>query len=77
MSDSSQQRPERRWLRIAGSTITCLVILAASVAAVVVINRTESTAKKNQRHAQVSGTCKNGLRSTRQLFASHRGSRSG
>ncbi len=34
------------WLRIAGNVIVCLAILAASAAAIVVINRTEPTAQQ-------------------------------
>jgi RND family efflux transporter MFP subunit len=46
MSDASKQRPKWRWLRILGTTITCLAILGASAAAVVVINKTEPTAQQ-------------------------------
>ncbi|EKK04432.1 efflux transporter, RND family, MFP subunit [Rhodopirellula baltica SH28] len=46
MSDASKQRPNWRWLRILGTTITCLAILGASAAAVVVINKTEPTAQQ-------------------------------
>ena len=38
--------PRRRWLSALGSTIACLAILAASAAAIVVINRTEPTAQQ-------------------------------
>ena len=49
MSDAtyaSQQSPKRSWLSIVINTIACLVILAASAAAIVVINRTEPTAEQ-------------------------------
>lgn len=46
MSDAPQRRPVRRWLSIAGSTFACLGILAASVAAIVVIQQTEPTARQ-------------------------------
>lgn len=46
MNDASKQRPKWRWLRILGTTITCLAILGASAAAVVVINQTEPTAQQ-------------------------------
>lgn len=46
MSDASKQRLKWRWLRILGTTITCLAILGASAAAVVVINKTEPTAQQ-------------------------------
>jgi len=46
MNDATKQRPKRRWLRIVTNVVVCLGILAASVAAVVVINRTEPTAER-------------------------------
>lgn len=46
MNDASKQPPRRRWLSILGNAITCLAILAASSAAIVVINRTEPTAEQ-------------------------------
>ncbi|PHQ33880.1 efflux RND transporter periplasmic adaptor subunit [Rhodopirellula bahusiensis] len=46
MNDASKQRPKWRWLRILGTIITCLAILGASAAAVVVINQTEPTAQQ-------------------------------
>ncbi len=45
MSDVPTKRSRWRWLRVIGSVIVCLAILAASAAAIVVINRTEPTAQ--------------------------------
>ncbi|GAA5507098.1 efflux RND transporter periplasmic adaptor subunit [Novipirellula caenicola] len=45
MNKSRPSRPSR-WLGIIGTTMACLAILSASVAAIVVINRTEPTAKQ-------------------------------
>lgn len=46
MIDASNQRPRWRWLRIVSTAITCIGILSASAAAIVVINRTEPTAQQ-------------------------------
>jgi len=50
MSDDSRSRAKssriRRWLSIFGTVIVCLVILAGAAGAIVVINRTEPTAKQ-------------------------------
>jgi RND family efflux transporter MFP subunit len=46
MNDAPQRPPRWRWLRVAGTVFACLGILAASVAAIVVINRTEPTAQQ-------------------------------
>ncbi|WP_149499439.1 efflux RND transporter periplasmic adaptor subunit [Roseiconus lacunae] len=46
MNDASNSRLIWRWLRVLGNLIACLAILGASVAAIVVINRTEPTAEK-------------------------------
>jgi RND family efflux transporter MFP subunit len=48
MNEATEQRskPKWRWLRMLGTLIVCFAILAAAVAAVVVINRTEPTARK-------------------------------
>ncbi len=42
----SQLPPKWRWLSIIGTSIACLAILSAAAAAIVVINRTEPTAKQ-------------------------------
>lgn len=46
MSNTSKKPPERSWLSILGNAIACVAILGASAAAIVVINRTEPTAKQ-------------------------------
>ena len=46
MNDASKPRPKRRWLRALGNVIACLAILAASAAAIVVINQSEPTAQQ-------------------------------
>ncbi|MFK8113642.1 MAG: efflux RND transporter periplasmic adaptor subunit [Rubripirellula sp.] len=46
MSDATQPRTFWHWLRVVGNLIVCLAILAASVGAVVWINRTEPTAEQ-------------------------------
>ena len=46
MNDVSQKSVYRRWISILGNTLACLVILGASAAAIVVINRTEPTAQQ-------------------------------
>ncbi|APZ90749.1 efflux RND transporter periplasmic adaptor subunit [Fuerstiella marisgermanici] len=48
MNDAIQQRPNARWrwLRVLGTLFVCCAILGAAVAAVVVINKTEPTAQK-------------------------------
>ena len=46
MNDASKPRPKRRWLSVLGNAIACLAILAASAAAIVVINQTEPTAQQ-------------------------------
>jgi RND family efflux transporter MFP subunit len=48
MNDTIQQRPKSkwRWLRIIVNFLVCIIILGAAVAAVVIINQTEPTAKK-------------------------------
>ncbi len=45
MNDTPAERPRGRWLRVLGSAIACVAVLAASVTAIVVINRTEPTAQ--------------------------------
>lgn len=45
MSEVAQSRPRTGWLRILGSTIVCLAILAASAGGVAVIYQTEPTAQ--------------------------------
>lgn len=45
MNDAPPKRSKWHWLRIVGSAVACLAILAASAAAIVVINRTEPTAQ--------------------------------
>ena len=44
--NDARTAPRRRWLSVLGSMIACLAILAASAAAIVVINRTEPTAQQ-------------------------------
>jgi RND family efflux transporter MFP subunit len=46
MNDVGKQPSQRRWLSMLGNTIVCLAILAASAAAIMVINRTEPTAQQ-------------------------------
>src|SRR6056297_1578595 len=48
MTDANLQRPKSRWrwLRYLATLLTCMTILGAAVAAVIVINRTEPTAQK-------------------------------
>ena len=46
MSDAGQQPTRRSWLSILLNAIACVAVLAASAAAIVVINRTEPTAKQ-------------------------------
>jgi len=46
MNEAPNERRKHRWLRIAGTAIACLGILAAAAAAIVVINRTEPTAQQ-------------------------------
>lgn len=46
MNDAPPPRRMWRWLRIVGTAIACLAILAASAAAIVVINQTEPTAQR-------------------------------
>ncbi|MEX0818562.1 MAG: efflux RND transporter periplasmic adaptor subunit [Pirellulaceae bacterium] len=46
MNDAPNQQPRQHWLRIVGTAIVCLCILGASVAAIIVINRTEPTAQQ-------------------------------
>jgi len=46
MTNSSEEKPIWKVLRVLGTIAICLAILGASVAAVVVINRTEPTAQK-------------------------------
>lgn len=46
MSDASHPPIKRRWFNILANTIVCVAILAASAAAIVVINRTEPTAQQ-------------------------------
>lgn len=45
MSNSAEMKKKWKWLRVAGTAFTCLVILAGSAAAIVVINQTEPTAQ--------------------------------
>ena len=45
MNDAPTERLRGRWLRVLGSAIACGAVLAASAAAIVVINRTEPTAQ--------------------------------
>ena len=49
MNEATEQRPKAkwRWLRMLGTLVICSAILGAAVAAVVVINRTEPTARKS------------------------------
>ena len=46
MNEVPKQSPRRSWLRTVGTAVACLGILAASAAAIVVINRTEPTAQQ-------------------------------
>ena len=46
MNDASQQLPKRRWFFAIANAVFCLAILAASAAAIVVINQTEPTARQ-------------------------------
>jgi RND family efflux transporter MFP subunit len=46
MNDVQPRRTIYRWLRVVGTTIVCLSILAGAVAAVVVIDRTEPVAEQ-------------------------------
>ena len=46
MNDVSQKPRRRRWLGILANAIVCVVVLAASAAAIVLINRTEPTAQQ-------------------------------
>jgi RND family efflux transporter MFP subunit len=46
MNDASRSKSSRVWLRVLVTAIACLCILAAAVAAIVVINRTEPTAQQ-------------------------------
>lgn len=46
MNHASKPRPKRRWLIALGNATACLAILAASAAAIVVINRSEPTAQQ-------------------------------
>lgn len=45
--DRSRPEPAGRWLRVLGSIIACLAIMAMAVVAVIVINRTEPIAEKS------------------------------
>lgn len=49
MNEATEPRPKSawRWLHMLGTLVMCVAILGASVAAVIVINRTEPTAKKD------------------------------
>jgi len=46
MTNTSKQPPKQSWLRILANALACVAILGASAAAIVVINRTEPTAKQ-------------------------------
>jgi RND family efflux transporter MFP subunit len=46
MSDASKPRPARSWIRLLISVVACVLILGASVAVMVIINRTEPTARQ-------------------------------
>lgn len=46
MNDAIEPRRRRRWLSALGNAIACLAILAASAAAIVVINQSEPTAQQ-------------------------------
>jgi RND family efflux transporter MFP subunit len=46
MNDASKPRSKRRWLSALGNATACLAILAASAAAIVVINQSEPTAQQ-------------------------------
>ncbi|XZE56231.1 efflux RND transporter periplasmic adaptor subunit [Planctomycetaceae bacterium SH139] len=46
MNDAPQTQQKWRWLRIFGTAVVCLAILAGSAAAIVVINQTEPTAQQ-------------------------------
>lgn len=46
MNDAGKLRPLRRWLSALGNVAACLVVLAASAAAIAVINRSEPTAEQ-------------------------------
>ncbi|MCA9200775.1 MAG: efflux RND transporter periplasmic adaptor subunit [Planctomycetales bacterium] len=45
MNDARQHRSPQNWLRVLVNALVCLAILAASAAAIVIINRTEPTAQ--------------------------------
>ncbi len=46
MNDASKPRSTRRWLSALGNATICVAVLAASAAAIVVINRSEPTAQQ-------------------------------
>ncbi len=46
MNDASHPKRKLRWLRVVGSMVTCVAILAGAAAAIVVINQTEPKAEQ-------------------------------
>ena len=62
MNDASKPRPKRRWLSVLANATACLAILAASAAAIVVIQPERTDRKTNQCDSQIRGVGGNGNR---------------